>query len=71
MKRIPDADEIIICPNSRHHTKYPPRECWDSNDPHGKKITYGVIGKHSHGWGSPECEYVGHVVPVEKLKREQ
>ena len=69
--RKPYDGEKIICPKSPNHTKYPPRECWDSEikkTVDGKiqrdKVIYGVIGSHSHGFAG-ECEYTGHAVPIE------
>lgn len=62
--RKPRPDEFIICPNSQRKRKKQPEKCFDSTL-NKKPIAYGVIGSHKHGYGASECEYTGHVVPIE------
>ena len=67
----PDALDRVTCPRSVRQSKHAPERTWEGKTPRGKPIRYGVIGKHSHGYSMGECDYSGHVVPVERLKQSE
>lgn len=65
--RPPKDKEQLVCPINGEKLK--PESCWDSTDPQGKKVTYGVIPKsHKHKKGyyvstEEDCEWAGLPAP--------
>lgn len=65
--RPPKDKEQVICPTSGEKLK--PESCWDSIDPHDKKVTYGMIPRsHKHSKGfyvtiKEDCEWAGLPAP--------
>lgn len=67
--RRPRDNEYIICPDSRNSTKKPPKAVFDSVDPNGKKVSYGTIDKHSHGFYAKECKWTDLTVRIVAIER--
>lgn len=66
--RKPRDNEYVRCPDATSARRWKPVECWDSEIGRtGKRITYGVLGKHHHRLSSHsgDCSWTGCVVPVE------
>ena len=47
----PDVGDRIRCPESNDVLS--PDKVWDSTLPDGKRVRYGIYGKHNHG--GEEC----------------
>lgn len=69
MYRKPMPHEGIVCPESKTKKVHPPESVYDVVTPDRKTVSRGILGKHRHGWGNPECPWVGlpvDVVPINK-----
>ena len=68
----PHELDFVVCPKSGVNSKDTPEKVWDgAKGPDGKPRRYGIIGRHSHGYLGEECEYSGHVVPVEQREEKK
>lgn len=68
--RKPNPNELIVCPDSRTSTKKLPESVFDTIDPNGNKVSFGVIGKHKHGFYlTKECRWGGLVVRIVTAER--
>ncbi len=66
--RPPREGEGIVCPESKSKKVHPPESVYDTVV-NRKTVSRGILGKHRHGWGNPECGYSGlpvEVVPIPK-----
>ena len=64
----PNPSDRIRCPDARSNRTYIPEKVFevpDHNDSQ-KTIRHGILGKHRHGVGQPECDWSGFAVPLIK-----
>jgi len=70
--KTPNELDRVICPQGGMNSKDAPEEVWDgAKGPNGEPRRYGVLKPHRHGFTPEECEYSGHVVPVEREEKKE